>query len=89
VVVKLLPVAVPEEFEEEEPLDEEGELPLRLSLSVKEEEDSLLRRLRAFFDFFNFFGLLRNLDDLVEDAARFALVGVLLPVLALADPFSS
>jgi hypothetical protein len=53
-------------------------------LSVKEEEDSLLRRLRAFFDFFNFFGLLRDLDDCVDDAAR-----LLLPVIALTDPFSS
>jgi hypothetical protein len=70
----------------EEPLDDKGErpLPLRPS-SVEDEEDSLLRRLRlSFFDFFDFLGL--DLDDRV-DAARFALVG--LPVLALADPFSS
>jgi hypothetical protein len=78
----------PEESDKEEPLDKEGErplpLPLRLSLSVEEEEDSLLRRLRAFFNFFNFFSLLRNLDDCVDDAAR-----LLLPVIALTDPFSS
>jgi hypothetical protein len=54
---------------------------------VEDEEDSLLRRLRlSFFDFFDFLGLDLDLDDRV-DAARFALVG--LPVLALADPFSS
>jgi hypothetical protein len=73
----------------EERLVEEGErpLPLRLSLSEEEEEDSLLRRLRlSFFDLF-FLGLLRDLDDRVD--APFALVGVLLLVLVLVDPFSS
>jgi hypothetical protein len=76
-------------LEVEEPLEEEGERPvhLRLLSSEEEEEDSLLRRLRlSFFDLF-FLGLLRNLEDRVD--ARFALVGLLLLVLVLVDPFSS
>jgi hypothetical protein len=64
----------------------EGERLLRLS-SEEDEDDSLLRRLRlSFFNFFDFLGLDLDLDDRV-DAARFSLASV--PVLALADPFSS
>jgi hypothetical protein len=87
VVIELLPVAVlsQEESDKEEPFDKEVEsplpLPLGLSSSVKEEEDSLLRRLRVFFDFFDFFGLLRDLDC-VDETVR-----LLFPVLALTEPF--
>jgi hypothetical protein len=90
VVVELLPVLSPEKLDVEE-LKVEGEqsLPLRLLSDEEEEEDSLQWRLRAFFEFFDFLGLLRDLDDCV-DAALFALVPVVpVPILALADPFSS